>query len=398
MTETASTSIQLERFMGPVNRSIGLLILQPSPFCNIDCDYCYLPDRLSTKRMSPLVLRKTLENVFESGLVGEKLSLVWHAGEPLAVPRSYYEPLFDIVSEFDLPRGRILHSMQTNGTLLNGSWCDFIQTHHINLGVSIDGPAFVHDLHRKNRRGIGTHKAVMRGIECLREHRIPFHAIAVVTADSLDSPDEIFDFFLQNEIRDVGFNVEELEGVHQISTLNSRSIDPKMRRFFGRLYERQKRSGGAMRIREFDRAYQAIAGELSSPSTRAEGNDQTLPFGIVSVDCDGSFSTFSPELLGIKSLAYGDFSFGNVSSQPMAEILNRPELIHIAGEIQAGVNLCANSCEYFPLCGGGAPANKFFENGSFASTTTMYCRHTIQLPIDIVLADLEASLVLGETS
>ena len=37
----------------------------------------------STKKMSMEVLHKTLERVFESGLVGGQLSVVWHAGEPL---------------------------------------------------------------------------------------------------------------------------------------------------------------------------------------------------------------------------------------------------------------------------------------------------------------------------
>ena len=39
-------------YTGPHMKQIGLLILQPSPFCNIDCDYCYLADRASTKKMS----------------------------------------------------------------------------------------------------------------------------------------------------------------------------------------------------------------------------------------------------------------------------------------------------------------------------------------------------------
>ena len=29
----------------PLQPWISLLVLQPSPFCNINCDYCYLPNR-----------------------------------------------------------------------------------------------------------------------------------------------------------------------------------------------------------------------------------------------------------------------------------------------------------------------------------------------------------------
>ena len=80
--------MRMQEYTGPHMKQIGLLILQPSPFCNIDCDYCYLADRASTKKMSLEVLHKTLDRVFESGMVGGQLSLVWHAGEPLAVPLS----------------------------------------------------------------------------------------------------------------------------------------------------------------------------------------------------------------------------------------------------------------------------------------------------------------------
>ena len=64
---------------------LELLVLQPTPFCNINCSYCYLPDRQSTKRMSPETLRQVFDWVFSSGLVREPFSLLWHAGEPLVI-------------------------------------------------------------------------------------------------------------------------------------------------------------------------------------------------------------------------------------------------------------------------------------------------------------------------
>ncbi|MBE9069312.1 GRRM system radical SAM/SPASM domain protein, partial [Leptolyngbya cf. ectocarpi LEGE 11479] len=64
-------------------------------------------------------------------------------------------------------------------------------------------------------------------------------------------------------------------------------------------------------------------------------------------------------------------------------------------DIQAGVDLCKKECEYFSVCGGGAPSNKYFENGSFASSETMYCRYTKKILTDIVLAELEENLGLN---
>lgn len=54
---------------------LELLILQPTPFCNIDCDYCYLGDRLNTKKMSSTVLRHALDTILSSGLVGDRAQI-----------------------------------------------------------------------------------------------------------------------------------------------------------------------------------------------------------------------------------------------------------------------------------------------------------------------------------
>jgi len=45
------------------------------------------------------------------------------------------------------------------------------------------------------------------------------------------------------------------------------------------------------------------------------------------------------------------------------------------------------------FCGGGAPANKFYENGCFASTETLKCRTTV-----MAFADAYGTAAsLGET-
>jgi uncharacterized protein len=278
---------------------------------------------------------------------------------------------------------------------INEAWCEFIRSHDIHVGVSVDGPKFVHDLHRKDRHGNGTFDRAMKGIELLRSHDIDFHVIAVVTAASLDHADEIFDFFRGLGIERLGLNVEELEGQHKASSLfKSTNID-RVRAFWTRLYERYEASDGRMRLREFDRAYASIAApDQESPECPMAEAAQVTPLAIVSVDWRGDVSSFSPELLGMKSLQYGDFTFGNIRDLNLVELPANDKFSRIARDIRNGVKNCERACQYFALCGGGAPANKYFENGSFESTETMYCRTSIQIPIDIVLGDLERRLGL----
>ncbi len=378
----------------PVADEIQLLIVQPTPFCNIDCDYCYLPNRTSTARLEPATWREVLRKVFASGLVGDELSVVWHAGEPLAVPLSHYASLFGVIDEFATRPPRLRHSIQTNGMPITDEWCNFIAAHDIHIGVSIDGPAFLHDRHRKDRQGRGTHDRVMKGIECLRKHHIDFHVIAVVTSDSLDHADEVFGFFRDQRIRRVGFNVEELEGDHKSCSLLDGSLEDRIRNFWRRLHVLQMESDGAVCIREFERAYEVIVHGPPKIDTdlSMQWSSQLAAFGIVTVDYKGNVSSFSPELIGTKSVRYGDFVFGNIFENELKDLRNKPQFVRIARDIREGVRLCERQCQYFSLCGGGAPSNKYFENGSFATTETMYCRTTIQMPIDIVLEDLEQHL------
>lgn len=383
--------LEVKSFPFP-SAGLGLLIIQPSAFCNINCDYCYLPDRTSHKRMSTSVLTQAIQRVIGGGLGGEKLSIVWHAGEPLALPLSFYEEAFAAINSLPIGKATINNSMQSNGMLINDEWCAFIKANNVRLGLSIDGPAFIHDAHRKTRSGKGTHAQVMKGVEILRRHEIDFHVIAVITEQALGFPDEIFQFFAANEMHRVGFNIEELEGVNLTSTLMNDSVEQRVNDFFRRIYSLQKESNGFVQIREFDRAYQAIAQATINDPLHSPPNDQVAPFAIISVAYDGSISTFSPELLGMKNSEYGDFYFGNVMTDDLSDVAASGKFQHVLNDIQTGVQLCSDTCEYFSFCGGGAPSNKYYENGSFASAETMFCRHTIKTPIDIVLEDLEQSL------
>jgi uncharacterized protein len=388
------------QYDGPISESLQLLVVQPTPFCNIQCDYCYLPNRESTGRIQKETFRRVLRTVFSSGLVNDPLSIVWHAGEPLTLPVSFYSDLFSVIRELDIPLKSIRHSIQTNGILISEEWCDFFSEFEVNIGLSIDGPASIHDRHRRDRLGNGTHQRVLKGVKLLQERKINFHVIAVVTSDALDHAEEIFDFFLELGISRLGFNVEEIEGDHQVSSLCGRKLEDRLRSFWVRLYERQQASGGRIRIREFDQAYNNIVWGPTGVTAKQsmQRNSQVSPFAIVSADCRGNLSSFSPELLGLKSIEYGDFNFGNVNSGELLDVLKNPRFDALANDIYAGVKACKKSCQYFDLCGGGAPANKYFENGSFISTETMYCRTSIQMPIDIVLADLERQFRLKTTS
>ena len=54
------------------------------------------------------------------------------------------------------------NTMQTNGTLLNDEWCEFFREHGFLIGISIDGPGALHDVHRVDKSGRPTFDRVMQ--------------------------------------------------------------------------------------------------------------------------------------------------------------------------------------------------------------------------------------------
>jgi uncharacterized protein len=364
---------------------LDLLVIQPTPFCNLDCSYCYLPDRQNKRRISAATLDRLFARVFESDLVRAPFTVVWHAGEPLVLRPSFYREAAASAAAHNRTGVEIRHAVQTNATLIDQEWCDFLAEQHVSVGVSVDGPEFLNDRYRTTRRGGGTYQRVMRGIAALRRNRIGFHVITVLTRDSLDYPDELYAFYVEHGIDQVGFNIEEIEGPNQRSSLAAPDAEARYREFLSRFYDLVVRGRMPLHVREFDSGLAAIAAGAREPPRLQE----TAPFAIVSVDCDGNFSSFSPELLGLRSVEYGDFVLGNVHRDSFAAAAETPRFTAMEAAIAAGIDRCRARCAYFRLCGGGAPANKYFENGSFDSAETLFCRFTRQAMLDVLLAKLE---------
>jgi uncharacterized protein len=365
---------------------IQLLVVQPTPFCNIDCRYCYLPDRTNKSVVTEATLNNLFSQVFASGWAEDGLSIVWHAGEPMVLPIAFYRRAFALIDELKPAGLPVNHSFQTNGTLIDDAWCNFIAEAHIAIGVSVDGPRHLHDRNRVTRAGRGTFDKTIAGIRRLRQHGVPFHVISVLTAESLAAPQEMFGFYLTEGVEHVCFNVEESEGAHRSASFAEAGIEDAYYRFLSEFWRLAAAHPGRIRfIREIDDAQRNIF----RPRDAGFSNQLATPFAITSMDWTGNVATFSPELLGLKNALYDDFVLGNINRDRLVDLAERPLLKQMQGDIDAGIALCREGCGYFSVCGGGEPVNKLFENGSFATGETTYCRMTKMRATDLVLDRLE---------
>jgi uncharacterized protein len=229
----------------------------------------------------------------------------------------------------------------------------------------------------------------MRGIDALRRNGIPFHVICVVTEATLDAADDLMDFFVKEEIQNIGFNIEEIEGVNKTSSLLCGDVAARYRRFFARVIDRARQARPQVTIRE----QQELLASLRHPAFgRFSRNPNNEPFGFMTVSSRGAIFTFSPELAGLTDQSYGDLAVGQLPDDTLPDILSRPAFRRMWSDIEHGADMCRRTCAYFDLCLGGAPANKLAEQGSFAVTETRFCRLAHQAIADVVLADLERGL------
>lgn len=369
--------------IGPVR----LVVLQPTPFCNLDCAYCYLPHRDDRRRMPGDVLDAVGGNLVAGPLAAEPLSVVWHGGEPMTLPPDWYEEAFVRIDRASGGR-EVRHAFQTNAIGVSDRWIELFRRWNVRLGVSIDGPRDLHDTHRRTRRGRGSFDLSMRGAGRLADAGLPFHLISVLTADSLSRVDEMFDFYVAHGFRDVCFNVEEQEDAHTCSSLGAAGMEAAYRGFLERFFARIAADGASFACRELDAA-RALA--LSSPEAR-RANPQTRPLEIVTVAADGAMSTYSPELIGAAAPQYDDFLFGDVREGGPERMLDNPAFRRLRADVEAGIAACAEVCAWFDVCGGGAPANKYFEHGHLRGAETLFCRLTRQIGLEVALAALEADV------
>ncbi len=370
-----------------------LVVIQPTSFCNIDCQYCYLPDRATARRMKPETLEQVFKALFASPFLADEVLVVWHAGEPLVLPIGFYERAFRLQEKWNCQQVHISNAIQTNATLITQRWCQFFQDHNIHVGVSLDGPQEMNDARRIDRAKQGTFERALRGIEFLRAWDISFTVISVINSMSVQQPDQFWRFFAELQPCSLGLNPEEVEGVNTVSSLHSEEGVQSYKRFIQRLLTLNEQSPDPISIREIDHLLSLI--QTPEPTVHLQTN---VPMAIINFDCDGNFSTFSPELLGISHPTYGNFHFGNVFDQELVEIYNNPKFQRIRREIREGVRQCEQTCPYFKVCGGGSPSNKLQENGTFASTETMNCRLQIQVPTDVLLEHLEVKYRITPSS
>jgi len=167
--------------------------------CNLDCTYCFFLSKellydADGQRMSEATLRAYITNQLDSQPDGDVM-LVWQGGEPTMRGLAFYKEAVRLGRELKRPAQNIQHSMQTNGTLLDDDWCEFLARENFLVGLSVDGPEKLHHAYRVNKAGRGTHRQVMRGWDFLRKHHVETNILCTVNAANADQGATVYRWF-----------------------------------------------------------------------------------------------------------------------------------------------------------------------------------------------------------
>jgi uncharacterized protein len=176
-----------------------LLAKPTGAICNLDCKYCFFLSKETlypgdSFRMSDGMLDSYIRQFLEAQPSGE-VNVAWQGGEPTLMGLDFFKRSAELVEKYRKPGQKILHTMQTNGTLLNDEWCAFFKQHSFLIGLSVDGPKEMHDAYRVNKAGAGSFGQVMRGWEVLRKHEVDLNILCTIHAANADHPLEVYRFF-----------------------------------------------------------------------------------------------------------------------------------------------------------------------------------------------------------
>lgn len=164
--------------------------------CNLDCSYCFFLSKEALwspheQRMSEPVLHRFLERYLAAQPDGE-VEIAWQGGEPTMRGLDFFRRAVEIAEELKRPRQTVRHTMQTNATLIDTQWADFLSCEHFLVGVSIDGPEELHDAHRVNKAGRGTYQQTVRGLRVLQEHGVETNILCTVNAANATQPLRVY--------------------------------------------------------------------------------------------------------------------------------------------------------------------------------------------------------------
>lgn len=356
------------------------------PLCNLDCKYCYylekealFPDT-SQFRMPEDVLRRFIrEYIASQDVFGmNEIMFSWQGGEPTLAGLDYFRHIVELQKNY-CPKGkRIINALQTNGILIDEQWADFLKEHDFLVGLSIDGPAELHDTYRVNKAGRPSFDKVMAAAQLLLERGVKLNALTTVNRTNSQKPREVYRFLKSAGFEFIQFipiversvDGEHLAGAPQ---QDEEGIDAHVTpwsvlpRDYGRFLcsvfdEWVKEDVGRISVQLFDVQLGLLLGQPAALCWFAE----TCGWGLA-MEHNGN-------LYSCDHYVYPQYLLGNILQKPLTELAYSKEQQTFGADKHTTLPQDCLSCKLRYLCQGGCPKHRILKPRSGSGGLNYYCR------------------------
>lgn len=330
--------------------------------CNIDCSYCYWfrdasvydKPKLMSDDVAHRLLQRIEEHVTRHSLVD--LPIILHGGEPLLWGVENFYRFAGACEAISSRTGcEIPIAVTTNGVLIDNEWLDCFEAHNISVAISLDGPAHIHDIHRRTFQGNGTHAAVERAARMLASRDIGVIALAV--CNPAFPPEHYVEFF-------AGCGISSYDIMIPDATVDE--TPPSIGGFYKGLFDlwlEANRSKPTVHIRIISDMITALLGN-NSP-TEGVGHRAVE---LCTVMTDGSVEAH--DVLRIAGDGFTHTKF-NIFEHPIDEVRTEPRW---KAARDASINLCekCRQCKFMNACGGGYLPHRFSRKNGY-DNPSVYC-------------------------
>ncbi len=332
--------------LGATPRITSLLIKPVSARCNLSCPYCFYVDRDSDPYKASAGRQmdaETLERLVDSYLfyAGAEAVFAFQGGEPTLAGLPFYRRLAALQMSHGRSGQAVANSLQTNGVLLDDTWCEFLKQYNWMVGLSVDGPQEMHDRYRPDRGGQPTWAKAMRAFELLKKHGVEFSVLCVLSQANIEHPREVYRFLRSSgadSIQYIPLAEFDAAGNPLPFSLRSEQYGAFMSETFDLWWPERR----AVRIRYFDNIAEALAGQRPGNCTL-----HTTCDSYVVVEYNG-------DVYPCDFFVEESWKLGNIFENSWPEIARTRRRGAFAGKKTLPAAEC-QVCEFASICKGGCP-------------------------------------------
>lgn len=335
-----------------------IMIKPVSGLCNMRCRYCFYADEARNRqtanfgRMREDTLRHVIEKTLEN--TKRRCTIAFQGGEPTLAGLDFFETAVRIVQAANTRGREVSYAIQTNGLAIDEGWCGFFARNRFLVGVSLDGPRALHDLHRTDLQGGDTHGRVLSAIRLLKKNRVDTNILTVVTSSVARNFRRVYDFYARE-----GFDYQQyipcLDPLGQARgqapwSLTPRRFEQYLKTAFDCWYD-DRVSGN----RRFHRYFDNLLLMMDGRRPEACGMGGVCGMQYV-VEADGGVYPCDFYMLDA-------YRLGSLVTDSFAQIDERRAAIRFIEQSAEPAPECP-ACRWRPLCRGGCRRDRdYFEQG-----------------------------------